>query len=351
MNWRKQLGKITSEKIKRCFYDEPFRHLYAVGPSGSGKTVFMHHILHELPFAYIIISPDGELAEKAYAPDCLYYSELNPINLNPLVYPIQDSRKANFLVEVLNTACKVGTDDKQMPMLVLMQRIMRNAVKTGITSLKELLLLCDSEDKRKAQSFMYWQKFDQRDKKGWYLDRERVDSIKRIAARLSWIVDDDNSYAFFKGKDKLDIKRIVNAGQKVIFNLKNFDLFNRSFIGGIILLYIFEYHFNATNNSKPLFVFVDEIHQFVSDKYYYAFPAFRKVNISMNISLHSFGQLEKQIVNAIDVNCYTQVNINPKFKALVKKGDEEYLIRLFKPLTHTPPQKFQFLKDAWINLL
>lgn len=84
LKFRKLLGNPINISEGLAWYKEPTRHFMVVGGSGSGKTVLFQHLLKDVDVGCIVISPDGELAERAYTKDCQYITKDNPISLNPL---------------------------------------------------------------------------------------------------------------------------------------------------------------------------------------------------------------------------------------------------------------------------
>ena len=112
-----------------------FKHLFVLGSTGSGKTTFFLNLIkEEIGNALIVLDPNGDLAERVagLAPKdrLIYIDKAHPISLNPLARNhLNKSEKANELIEVVNSAVMALTDDQQMPITVLMAKIIRNAVR------------------------------------------------------------------------------------------------------------------------------------------------------------------------------------------------------------------------------
>jgi len=112
-----------------------FKHLFVLGSTGSGKTTFFLNLIkEEIGNALIVLDPNGDLAERVagLAPKdrLVYVNKNHPISLNPLGRDyLNRSENANELIEVVNSAVMALTDDQQMPITVLMAKIIRNAVR------------------------------------------------------------------------------------------------------------------------------------------------------------------------------------------------------------------------------
>lgn len=333
-----------------CFYNKPFEHLVCIGGTGKGKTTFMHRLIDSVDGGIIIIDPTGDLADRIYDDDCIYVDKYNPISLNPLTRGyLSKSEIANEFTEVLEAAVK-STSPDQWGSSILMQKIIRNAVRVGITDATKMSNFFEYEHLRKNHDDKYWKHFDDKDGKGWYVDRERVESAKRLSARLSLLTEDETVRPFVHGYHQFSVKDIADNGKKIIFNLHGFDDFTVSFIGGLIANLVKSYYRNqATPESPPLFFFCDEVHYFLTDKYQRFFVDCRKYNISINISLHSKTQVDKNVVGIIDDSVTTKVMLKPKFKADVTIDDKDYHIGLYPPITSNPRPKVNFLRDNWIK--
>lgn len=341
------LGRPKNASEGLPILKDPFKHVVVIGGTGKGKTSQLLNLLDMLDGRVIIISPDGDFAEKAYSAGSTYITKTNPISLNPLTADWLDrNERANILTETLNFASTVATQDKQMPMMVLMQRILRNCVRIGIRNMAELVDFLDYEDKRKGLRDKFWSRFDEKDGR-FPKYKEQVDSARRVSARLSWLVDDDNAYQFFKGTNNF---RVAHLTGKTIFNLFGLDPFVRSFIGSLVMLYVRSYYLHeATTESEPLYVFVDEANHFIEENLYKIFPECRKYNIGFIISLHTYAQVSKQVEELIEANCHTKIALRDNFQAEIQIGEKSYSAYLYPPPKATPPPKINFLHDGWIE--
>jgi hypothetical protein len=319
-----------------------------IGGTGKGKTSLIHRIVNSAEGAVIILSPDGDLAERVGMERQVTKS--SPVSINPLTADyLELTDKVSIFTEALNTAVKLHTDDKQMPVTSLMEKLIFNAIRVGVKDFKKLADFLYDENIRKSYDDHFWHNFDRRDAKGWLVDKEQVESAKRVSARLDLMANNQNVYGFLKGNNAFHVKDIVEQGKKYIFDFSRFDWFSKGFLGGLILLYIkVYYNYDATQKSPPLYVFVDECHRFVQDTYFNSFVEARKYNVSYNITFHHESQLNDRSAKIIMDSADTVVKLGHKFEAEAVIGGKIHHIRLFPPEKYTPQEPVNFLRSDWI---
>lgn len=360
--------------------EDRFKHLFILGGTGTGKTTFFLNLIkNELSNALIVLDPNGDLAERVASlvprERLLYITKTMPLSLNPLTRDyLNNSEQANELIEVINTAVAVTSPD-QMAITVLMGKIIRNAVRIGISDIEEMGDFFEYPAKRMSLRDKYWSTFDDKDSKGWYVNREQVESAKRIAARLSMFYEDKNLKPFVLGKNQFDIPTIIKQKKVVVFNFYGFDDFITAFLGGLVANQIKSYYLHqATSVSEPLYFYVDEYNLFFNKLYSRFLAESRKYNISCNMAGHSFKQVDKQLASMILSNCYVKVclgtgaedaeifakEINIKladllklksFEAYIGIGKKPHKVKLYPPPKIEPTETFNFLRDEWIKVV
>ena len=213
---------------------------------------------------------NGDLAERVagLAPKdrLVYVDKDHTISLNPLGRNyLNRSKKANELIEVVNSAVMALTDDQQMPITVQMAKIIRNAVRVfsdDQMNIEYLGQFLEYKSERKKVPDKYWQEFDitprgQRN--------EQAESAKRISARLSIFYEDENLVPFIRSKYEFDIPEIVEKKRIIVFNLNGFDDESTAFIGGLVSNAMKSYYLHqATKESAPLYFYCDEYHLFIN---------------------------------------------------------------------------------------
>ena len=367
-----------------------FKHLFILGSTGAGKTTyFLNLIKQEIGNGIIVLDPNGDLAERVASlasPEKLIYIDKNhPISLNPLTRPINKSALANEFIETVNTAVN-ALNPGQQAISVLMAKIIRNAIRVFAPEQMNIQYLGDFlefDTERKKIRDKYWMNFD-RKSGSYYLNKEQVESAKRVSARLSLFVEDENLLPFVTGENELDIPRIAKDKNVVVFNLYGFDDEVTAFIGCLVTHQIKSYYMHqATKQSPPLYFYCDEYHLFMSSLFKRFLAEARKYNISVNLAGHNFSQVSKEMAqmvlssyvlvclraNADDIEVVSkQLNIRKnefyeigKHEAILGIGNEYHGIHCYPPPDiepYIPPSRkpvlkeessLFFLKTGWIE--
>lgn len=356
-----------------------YQHLAICGGTGMGKTTFCMNLLKQLPNSgLIVLDPHGDLAEKVYSihPHAKYISKNSPICLNPLNRNLNSSELTNELIEVINIATKI-TSPGQKGITLLMGRLLRRAIQIGFKDLQQLSDFLDYESQRKKHPKLdkFWKEFDERSggKKGAYINREARESAKRITARFSFLLDDKNLRPFIIGKNNFSVKDIADNKRICIFNLHGFNDFITSFLGSMVSTYVRSYYMHTEpNESPPLFVLIDEINWFLDRNYERFLSEARKYNVGLILSFHTFKQLTPRFAEMIWANCRTRIFLGGSWSDAKSFADaynyklpelEQYegivgidncpIHVMFMPPPKikdiSPPDSFNFLKDAWIE--
>jgi DNA helicase HerA-like ATPase len=367
------VSRKVSEGVPIWKGADRFKHLFAVGGTGAGKSTFLLNLIAKTDGGMVILDPNGSLAEQALRlkPGAWYVTKDNPIAINPLDRDVPLENMADEFVEVMEMAVKIVSPD-QKPSTVLMQRIMRNALRIGIKDIKELVRFFDDPKLRKAHSDDYWKHFDDRDSRGWFVDKDRVESVLRTAVRLSAMTEDSSVYSFLKGKSKFDVEMIAKEKLTVIFNFQRCSDFVTAFLGGLVAMGVKSYYQNKANyDAPPFYFFVDEARLFFSELYQRFLAECRKYNISVNLAFHSLSQVNPALMDMCFANCHAKVFLGgsyldakvfgemmnykmPSFKnheGVVCIGNKAHYVMFYPPpnLPEGPPQ-YNFMKDGWITV-
>jgi hypothetical protein len=297
----------------------------------------------------------------------------NPLTINPLKRNLSRSEIANEFIEVINN-CITGTTPS-VEVTALMGEILRNALRVIPDHRLEIDYLSDLlnyEKERKRYNDKYWQEFDHTDKKGWYEHREKRESAQRVGARLSAFFLDENLKQFTIGKNQFDVKKIAEDKKIVCFDFKGIDSDLMIYLGNLITTAVKSYYMHeATTESPPLYLYVDEFHTFFSPAFQNMLAECAKFHISVNLSHHIHEQISKRMLDIVLGNCFSKVVFNcgyveaermakefqlkPEdflnlnlYEALIQISNKVHLCLTFPPPQIKPYQPYSFLRDEWI---
>ena len=375
---RKLYGQTLRVSDGLAEIKDRFRHCYVLGRTRSGKSAFLANLIsQELEECVLVLDPVGGLADTvcALAPkDRLILIDKNhPVVINPLDREAPWAESAKELVEVINACITATTSSPEST--VLMGEILLHAVKVLETRHIEALadLLTYEAERHKYQNDKYWKAFDARDLKGWLINKEKVDSAKRIAARLSAFFIDPALKRFTVGRNAFDVKQFVLQRKIVVVNLRGFDDGAKIYLGNLITHAVKTYYsHHATETSPSLYLYIDEFHSFLTPFFDEMLAQSGKFNISVNLAHQNHLQLSKATLGAILGNCYTKVvfscgyeesermakemGIRPqeiaklgKFQAMIGIGNKPHLVRTYPPPEAPDAAPPYFLSTDWIQ--
>jgi len=368
-----------------AFLDEKdrFKHLYCLGKTRTGKsTFFLNLIKQELDNAIIVLDPAGSFAQSVTSlapPDRLILiDKKHPLVINPLTRKsLEWAELAKEFAEVMN-ACVMATSST-MESTVLMGEIILNAVRVldekqkNIEYLSEFLNFHDVRRQHFKAPDKYWRFFDQKDEKGWYINKEKQDSAKRVAARLSAFYVDPLMKRFTVGANEFDVLEIVREKKIVVVDLHGFDTGSQIYLGNLITHAVKSYYqHQASEQSPPLYVYVDEFHLFMSKFFGGMLSQCAKYNISLNLAHQNHYQITKETLNAIMGNCFVQVVFNcgaeeyekmaeefaipkkefqqlGKYEAYVRIGNKAHKVLSFPPFKIEKRTEYSFLREGWMS--
>jgi DNA helicase HerA-like ATPase len=368
-----ELGIVLDIEQGDCFVkaEDLFQHALIIGQTGAGKTNYLKYLASKIQGACIILDPHGDFA--SYTNPDILIDKNNPISLNPIDRDLDYSTRANELSEIINSAVSHLTFEQQMPITVLMRKILLNALRIGFRDFEKLGDFLEYDDQRKKMADNFWKHFDDKDAKGWYIYKEQVESARRINTRLSLYYEDQNLLPFIKGKCEFSVQEIAEKGLRVAFDLSGFDDEARAFLGTIITNLIKSYYLHKDEaGGPPLFVFVDEFHLFINNLFARLLAEGRKYSLGFIFSGHSLGQVDFEQAKLFMANTLVKIVLNcgiedaevfshwlqvPRKNIINLEPYEAYIAIGKKPhhaLTFPAPKtepkinlSFDFLKDGW----
>jgi len=367
--------------------EDRFRHLYCLGKTRTGKTTFFLNLIsQEIQNALIVIDPVGGFAESVASlspPERLIYvDQEHPVIINPLT-KYDWAKSAKEFIEVLN-ACVAGTTST-IDTTVLMEEIILNAIRVFRPNQRNIKYLSQflnfEEQRRNHAPDEYWTFFDSRDRRGWLQNKEKVDSAKRVGARLTAFHLDPSISPFVIGDNELNIKQIADERKIAVFNLRGFDTNAQIYLGNLISHAVKNYYnYEATEHSPTLFFYVDEFHKFITPFFSDMLSQCGKFNISLNFAHQNHFQISRELLNTVLGNCFTKVvfqvgydeadrmakdfqfpakeiqNLG-KYEAYVLIGKQPHKVLTYPPpesaqfIPEPPQEPVNFLRDSWIQMV
>ena len=371
-----------------------FRHTYVLGKTRTGKSTFLQNLIkNDLDNAVIILDPIGSFAlDVAGLVDpsrLLYIDKNNPIVFNPLQRE-EWAVAAKEFSSVMNECVTITTSTRDST--ILMNELILEAFKVfqyEHRNIKYLSEFLRSQDTRANHPFIspssYWKDFDDR-KYGRYIWSEKRDSALRVSARLTAFYEDPVLKQFTIGDNQFNVADIAREKKIVVINLSRLDGDSQVYIGNLVGHAIHSYYmYEATEQSPPLHVYIDEFHRFVNQYFDDMFSQSGKYNISINLAHQNHLQIKDNVLNSILGNFHTHVVFNcgydeakkmaneyqlrasdflnlPPYHAYIKIGNKNHKVKSFPPLDvipFTPPttmpevvepqEELNFLKDAWLS--
>jgi len=112
--------------------------------------------------------------------------------------------------------------------------------------------------------------------------------------------------SFTIGEDQFNISTIAEERKIVCFNLHGLDSQSIIYLGNIITHAVKSYYqHQASEQSRPVFLYVDEFHLFVSRFFDTMLSQCGKYNISINLAHQDHLQIAPTTLSAVLGNCQT----------------------------------------------
>lgn len=316
------LGYVKDPVQGPCWLDpeEIFAHMIIVGGTRTGKSTFLLNMIKNIEGGgKIILDPSGSIAPKVKAiyPDATHIHINHPISLNPLGRDhLSKSQLSEELVDCVNASIQAVTDNVLIS--AKMGRILREAidildVNLDMEYLSNFLGSKTVREKyfKKRAINTFWKEFDF---SGQQYMQTRM-SAERIADRFALFNLDTSLQPFLRGKNKFDIKEIAANEKIVIFDLKGLGDQAMALLGQLVTSQIRSYHLHqASEESPPLYVFVDELHWFITRGYERMLVECAKHNMGWIMAIHGFAQVDKKLSSMMLGTCLTKVFLGGDYK-------------------------------------
>ena len=332
-------------------------HIYVIGKTGMGKSTLLENMAIsdiERGHGLCVIDPHGDIAEDLlnYIPkhriaDVIYFNATDtehPIAFNPLkgIHPNFHHLVASGLV---GTFKKIWSDSWG-PRL---EHIFRFALLTLLsvpdaTLLDIQLLLTSKEYRDHALSYVrenhilnFWKgEFEK------YSPTQRADAVSSILNKTGLFQTSIPLRNIMSQKVRsFRMQGVMDNGKILIVNLAKGTIGEDAcaLLGSMLIssIQLAALHRAGKNEAdrKPFYLYVDEVHSFISLSFSDILAEARKYGLGLFITHQYLDQLDERIRSAVFGNVGTIISFR------VGAGDAELLVKEFYPV---------FIQDDFINL-
>jgi len=404
------LGKATKyedDNPKITKLKKRYDHTYVIGKTGRGKSSLLENMaVYDINYgcATIFIDPSGISCRKIYhkiedKSRVIYISIESPKVINPINkegYKI-DTIIQEFIqvLDVLVTLTN-SNPESTVQMKEIINYAIRSITKEENKNLKyitDLLMYKDDRIKLVNELFLnkmmeehkYWKEFDESDNR-YPRNKEKIESAKRVAARLSEISTGEMK-DFVIGKNEINLEEIVEEGKVLLVDTSRMNLNSKIYITNLLVYAVLSYSdytpnkYRTEDKQKPLLVYVDEFAIVVSELFDTLLASARKSAVGFTLAHQNFSQIPEKILDTTIGNADTYVvltcgdkeasrfskifnvemldllDLDP-YNAYIRIGKTNCLAELFKPIMNevpplpdtiiSPKVELNFLSPDWM---
>lgn len=317
MKYEYVIGKNTEPSLDRPIIDRldhRFKHLYIIGKPGMGKSTLMERLVQQdlnRGYPVIFIDPKGESVWKLYElnrdkHDIKYVSFKQPISINPLNKPgySRDSIADEF-AEIVNilTAEMTPNIDMTARMKTILHHLVKGLKSEHMTIGKVAELMHD-KNKRDAYEFidpniqLWFKSLSDSKASGFDKFNKYIMTMASISDRLSYFIQNERASNFLQIENELNIGSLLENGQSLFVNTFDGSNDNKILLANLIVYEIISY-LPHKQDSKPLFVYVDEFHLCASRAFSTALRLCRFKNIGFTMAHQDFEGIKPELLDAI----------------------------------------------------
>lgn len=313
-------------------------HMYVLGKTRTGKSTFLLNLIkNDLDHATIVLDPAGsfalQVASLADKDRLIYVDKDHPIVFNPLMKYKWD-RAASEFASVMNECVTLTTSSRESS--ILMRSLMLYTLEILDDEDKNIEYLArffDSQDVRKAHFSRpgkimpdWWQEFEEKVGYTWP-KKERRDAASRVSNRLTTFYKDTIIRPFVIGDDEFDVVDIVQNRKIVVFNMHGIDDDGQLYLGNLLSHAVKGYvQYDATEDSPPLFYYIDEFHRFVNEYIDSMMTQAGKYNVSIHLAHQNHQQISIPVRESVVTSPHTLVVFKSGYYES-KRMAEEFMMK------------------------
>ena len=342
---RMKIGNDTGTYMPIFVKDKDrFTHVFQCGKTGSGKSQFLLNAWQNDSYskvAKILIDPSGFLAKDAYSvmKGRAHYCSLNaPIGLNPMIAPYKPYQVADVIAETVNQMVAMTTPNQKFTVKmreILDEEVVR-CIGLGRTTLEEVKTNLEAQ-------------------------KGNAETRDGVIARLNLLLKDPDFKEIICGKSSFEINRLIENQESFILDCSGMGYDKKVFIGTLVTNLVKSYFiYSRPGQYKPLVLYIDECHNFLSQDFSLVLKEGRKYRISVVMATTDFSSIPSSLIHTILSNVGTLVCLRAgyieasmishefqgitagdiqgleKYHAAVKTPDTESIVKLPRPVFIKP---------------
>lgn len=323
-------------------------HLYIIGKTGTGKSTLIENmVISDIKSGngLALIDPHGDLAEDvlSFVPkrrmnDIIYFNPADieyPIAFNPLesIHPDYHYLVASGLISVFKKIWSEFWGPR-------LEHILRNSILTLLDYPKSTLLdmprlLTDKEFRR----FVLERVKNQQVREFWFFEFEKYSAWLKSEA-ISPILNKIGQFLTSiplrnivgQKENRFDLRKVMDEEKILLVNLAKGKVGeeNCSLLGAMLVTKIWLAALGRAdtpeNKRKPFYLYVDEIHNFLTLSFADILSEARKYGLNLILAHQYIEQLDEKIRGAIFGNVGTIISFR------IGAEDAKYLAKEFYPV-------------------
>ena len=323
-------------------------HMYIIGKTGTGKSTLIENMaISDIKNGYgvALIDPHGDMAEEIldYVPkkrikDVIYFNPAdleNPIAFNPLEKVPKDF---HHLVAsgIVSTFKKIWSESWGPRLEHILRHALLSLLEYPNSTLLDLPKLLTDKDFRKnvinyithPQVREFW--LSEFDKYSVWL---RSEAISPILNKISqFLISIPLRNIVCQKENTFDVRQAMDEGKILIVNLAKGKIGedNCSLLGALVVTKIQLAALSRADlpeeNRKPFYLYVDEIHGFITLSFADILSEARKYGLNLILAHQYIEQLDERIRAAIFGNVGTIISFR------IGAEDAKYLAQEFAPI-------------------
>lgn len=339
-------------------------HTYIVAPTKSGKSSLIQHIVYGLQKKFqrasvIVIDPHGDLSKAIYRSvlnkdhQRVIYCDIDfrkgyTYTINLLDTPDREERTLRFasenIVGVFNEVIDTAFSDVQKNLL---QKCINFLLDRGDATMEMFVDLLRLEPGVLAEA----QAFDPYFTEG-FLKGKVSNTREAVLSRFQYILDNRGMKQLMTGSSTVDLKRYINSGKVILFNLGGLpEDVSRPIFGKMLLAYIKNILMEREDRDlPPAYLVIDECQVFVTGAYEILLSQMRKFGVRMILANQYVSQLgNEKIIESFKQNTAVKIVAGRKVSEVnrIVSVPQRFITQSQNQTNTLDLKQYEFMVDVW----